>query len=54
MSSSASRRIRPSPSASVPPNGCEGDTMFDLILALAVAAGLFAYLGAALLWPGRF
>lgn|GEM_PF-6309494 len=41
----------PSPSASVPPTGCEEGTMFDLILGLAVAAGLFVYLGAALLRP---
>jgi len=28
--------------------------MFDLILGLAIAAGLFVYLGAALLRPDRF
>ncbi|MTH66347.1 K(+)-transporting ATPase subunit F [Paracoccus sp. DK608] len=28
--------------------------MFDLIVGLAVAAGLFVYLGAALLRPDRF
>jgi len=28
--------------------------MFDLVLGLAVAAGLFAYLGLALLRPDRF
>jgi K+-transporting ATPase KdpF subunit len=28
--------------------------MFDLVLGLAVAAGLFVYLGAALLRPDRF
>jgi K+-transporting ATPase KdpF subunit len=39
---------------SVPPSGCEGCIMFDLILGLAVAAGLFVYLGAALLRPDRF
>jgi K+-transporting ATPase KdpF subunit len=38
----------------VPQSGCEGGTMFDLILGLAVAAGLFVYLGAALLRPDRF
>jgi K+-transporting ATPase KdpF subunit len=38
----------------VPPTGCEEATMFDLILGLAVAAGLFVYLGAALLRPDRF
>jgi K+-transporting ATPase KdpF subunit len=38
----------------VPPNGCEGGTMFDLILGLTVAAGLFVYLVAALLRPDRF
>jgi K+-transporting ATPase KdpF subunit len=32
---------------------CE-DTMFDIILGLAVAAGLFIYLGAALIAPERF
>jgi K+-transporting ATPase KdpF subunit len=36
------------------PGGHEGNAMFDLILGLAVAAGLFAYLCAALLRPGRF
>lgn len=45
---------RASPSASVPPTACEGGTMFDLILGLAVAAGLFVYLGVALLRPDRF
>jgi K+-transporting ATPase KdpF subunit len=45
---------RPSPWASAPPNGCEGADMFDLILGLAVAAGLFVYLGLALLRPDRF
>jgi K+-transporting ATPase KdpF subunit len=29
-------------------------TMFDLVLGLAVAAGLFVYLAAALLRPDRF
>lgn len=53
-SSSASLFSRPSPSASVLPTGCEEGTMFDLILGLAVAAGLFVYLGAALLRPDRF
>jgi K+-transporting ATPase KdpF subunit len=38
----------------VPLNGCEGCTMFNLILGLAVSAGLFVYLGAALLRPDRF
>jgi K+-transporting ATPase KdpF subunit len=39
----------------VPPTGCKGaGAMFDLILGLAVAAGLFVYLGAALLRPDRF
>jgi K+-transporting ATPase KdpF subunit len=38
----------------VPPTGCKGRAMFDLILGLAVAAGLFVYLGAALLRPDRF
>jgi len=28
--------------------------MFDIILGLAIAAGLFIYLGAALLRPDRF
>ncbi|MGV8987757.1 MAG: potassium-transporting ATPase subunit F [Cypionkella sp.] len=32
---------------------CE-DPMFDLILGLAVAAGLFVYLGLALIAPHRF
>ncbi|WP_245990115.1 K(+)-transporting ATPase subunit F [Tabrizicola piscis] len=40
--------------ASAPLSGCEGSTMFDLILGLGVAAGLFVYLGAALLRPDRF
>jgi K+-transporting ATPase KdpF subunit len=40
--------------ASAPPSGCEVGAMFDLILGLAVAAGLFVYLGAALLRPDRF
>lgn len=31
-----------------------GGDMFDLILGLAVAAGLLAYLGLALLRPDRF
>jgi K+-transporting ATPase KdpF subunit len=34
-------------------NVCEG-TMFDLILGLAVAAGLFVYLGLALIAPEKF
>ncbi|WP_230383177.1 MULTISPECIES: K(+)-transporting ATPase subunit F [Paracoccus] len=51
---SASLFSRLSPSASVPPSGCEGGIMFDLIVGLAVAAGLFVYLGAALLRPDRF
>jgi K+-transporting ATPase KdpF subunit len=38
----------------VPPIGCEAGAMADLILGLAVAAGLFIYLGAALLRPDRF
>jgi K+-transporting ATPase KdpF subunit len=38
----------------VPPNGCEKRDMFDVILGLAVSAGLFLYLGAALLRPDRF
>jgi K+-transporting ATPase KdpF subunit len=37
-----------------PPSGCEGPPMFDLIVGLAVAAGVFVYLGAALLRPDRF
>ena len=40
--------------ASAPPSGCEGGPMFDLILGLVVAAGLFFYLAAALLRPDRF
>jgi K+-transporting ATPase KdpF subunit len=32
---------------------CE-ETMFDLILGLVVAAGLFVYLGVALISPDRF
>jgi K+-transporting ATPase KdpF subunit len=37
-----------------PPSGFEGVTMFDLALGLAVAAGLFVYLGFALMRPDRF
>jgi K+-transporting ATPase KdpF subunit len=51
---SALRRLRSSRLASVPLSGCEGSAMFDLILGLGVAAGLFVYLGAALLRPDRF
>lgn len=42
--SSASQFLQPSASAAVPLSGCEGRAMFDLILGLAVAAGLFVYL----------
>ncbi|WP_328838893.1 K(+)-transporting ATPase subunit F [Methylobrevis albus] len=51
---SASPFSWPSRSRHVSPSGCEGGAMFDLILGLAVAAGLFVYLGAALLRPDRF
>jgi K+-transporting ATPase KdpF subunit len=43
-----------SPWPFAPLSGCEGLPMFDLILGLTVAAGLFAYLCAALLRPDRF
>ncbi|WP_268952708.1 K(+)-transporting ATPase subunit F [Phaeovulum veldkampii] len=45
--------MQPAPPASAPSIGCEGGAIFDLILGLAVEAGLFVYLGAALLRPDR-
>ncbi|MBK5945720.1 potassium-transporting ATPase subunit F [Rhodobacter veldkampii DSM 11550] len=51
--SSASKFLQPAPPASAPSIGCEGGAIFDLILGLAVEAGLFVYLGAALLRPDR-
>jgi K+-transporting ATPase KdpF subunit len=44
--------LRWPPLPSAPQNGCK--PMFDLVLGLAVAVGIFGFLVVALIQPGKF